>query len=60
VARSWMAMDWLIRTYAPAWLSLAGLGDSANRLRALAPVTDAATLKPALSALAAARRVTGG
>jgi hypothetical protein len=24
-ARAWMAMDWLIRVYAPAWLELAGV-----------------------------------
>ena len=23
--RSWMAMDWLIRTYTPTWLTVAGL-----------------------------------
>ena len=28
-ARSWMAMDWLIRTYAPTWLAVAGLTGSA-------------------------------
>jgi hypothetical protein len=31
--RSLMALDWLIRTYAPAWLDLAGLGAEAAALR---------------------------
>jgi hypothetical protein len=55
-ARSWLAMDWLIRTYTPAWLALAGLTDSSQRLAWLGPVTDCATLEPALGALSAARR----
>jgi hypothetical protein len=54
--RAWMAMDWLIRTYAPAWLSLAGLEDSARSLRRAAPVLAVDELPPALDALGAARR----
>jgi hypothetical protein len=57
-ARSWMAMDWLIRMYVPAWLALAGLNAHANRLAALEPVLDSASLDPALEALAGARRQT--
>ena len=33
--RSWMALDWLIRTYAPSWLAMAGLAGSAHRLDSL-------------------------
>ena len=40
-ARSWMALDWLIRTYAPRWLMEAGLIESAQRLAALPAVVDA-------------------
>jgi hypothetical protein len=57
-ARSWMAMDWLIRTYAPTWLEAAGLGAAAVGLRALSPVLDGPSLAPALTALGAARRRT--
>lgn len=34
--RSWMAFDWLVRTYTPAWLRRAGLDDQADRLAGLA------------------------
>jgi hypothetical protein len=54
-ARSWMALDWLIRSYAPAWLAAAGLTGSAHRLADLAPVMDACDLQGALVALKAAR-----
>jgi hypothetical protein len=54
--RSWMALDWLIRTYAPSWLGVAGLGGSAHRLSTLAPVADASSLRTALVELGVARR----
>lgn len=38
-ARAWMAVDWAVRTMAPAWLEAAELGDQAAALRALPPVT---------------------
>ncbi len=53
--RSWMAMDWLIRTYAPAWLALAGRTGSVERLASLRPVIDAASLEAALGVLGGAR-----
>jgi len=56
--RSWMAMDWLIRTYVPAWLTAADQHDSARRLATLRPVMEVADLKAALVALVDARRVT--
>jgi hypothetical protein len=54
--RAWLAMDWLIRTYTPAWLSLAGLEDSALQLRAAAPVSAIDQLRAALDLLGPARR----
>jgi hypothetical protein len=55
-ARSWMALDWLIRTYAPTWLAAADLTASAHELTGLPPVMDACDLQGALVALKAARR----
>ncbi len=55
-ARSWMALDWLIRTYAPTWLAVTGLTQSADRLAALPPVIDVSVLKTAVAALGRARR----
>jgi hypothetical protein len=54
--RGWMAMDWLARTYTPAWLRLAGLTDSAHRLEVTAKITDADSLADGLELLEAARR----
>jgi hypothetical protein len=51
-----MALDWLIRTYAPTWLAAAGLTGASQQLAELAPVTDASDLQAALGALKAARR----
>ena len=55
--RGFMAMDWIVRTYTPTWLRLAGLGAEAMRLEALAPVTDVDTLEAAMPALEKARAV---
>lgn len=55
-ARSWMAMDWLIRTYAATWLDLAGLTAPAKRVSSLPPVRDSRSLGVALVALTEARR----
>lgn len=55
-ARSWMAVDWLIRSYAPTWLAVAGLTESANRLVALQPVIDVPELKTAMGELDPAHR----
>jgi hypothetical protein len=38
--RSYMALDWLIRTYTPAWLDLAGLTTEATALRDLRRIMD--------------------
>ena len=56
--RSWMAMDWLIRTYAPTWLDVAGLGSPAERLTDLPEVIDSSVLRTALHELRLARRDT--
>lgn len=37
--RRWLAADWLIRTQAPAWLRLAGLGEAADRLATVGDLT---------------------
>lgn len=56
--RSWMAMDWLIRTYVPTWLTVAELEAAAERLAALSAVTGASVLREALVALRAMRSET--
>jgi hypothetical protein len=56
--RSWMAMDWLIRTYAPTWLGVAELSGAAEQLATLPPVMDSSVLRTALDELRAARRDT--
>ncbi|MFZ0041941.1 MAG: hypothetical protein WAK93_11585, partial [Solirubrobacteraceae bacterium] len=54
--RSWMAMDWLIRVYAPAWLELAGVTEAARGLTRLAPVQGVGDLAATLETLEPARR----
>jgi hypothetical protein len=54
--RSWMAMDWLIRVYACAWLELAGVTEAARGLAVLAPVRGVGDLAAALKTLEPARR----
>jgi hypothetical protein len=56
--RSWMAMDWMIRVYAPAWLDLAGVTGAARELALLAPVQGVGNLAAASETLEAARRDT--
>jgi len=38
--RGYLALDWLIRTYTPAWLDLAGLTEEATALRDLRRIAD--------------------
>jgi hypothetical protein len=54
-ARSWMAMDWLIRTYTRTWLGVAHLPGAARRLSDLPAVVSAPDLRSALEALKLAR-----
>lgn len=58
--RGWLATDWLVRVYAPAWLDAAGLSGEAAALRGLAPVRDmesAVAARPVTVAAKAAARV---
>jgi hypothetical protein len=55
-ARAWMAMDWLVRTYTPRWLRLAGLHTEADRLAGGAAVIDDASLQSSLGTLTDARQ----
>ena len=55
-ARSWMALDWLIRTYAPTWLTASELTQPAYELTEVAAVTDESSLRGALVVLRVARR----
>jgi hypothetical protein len=45
--RGYIALDWLIRTYTPAWLDLAGLTAEATALRDLRRIADLVTAKDA-------------
>ncbi|HEY4824525.1 MAG TPA: hypothetical protein VIH49_05700 [Solirubrobacteraceae bacterium] len=54
-ARSWMAMDWLIREYTPTWLAAAGLAEPAAELRSLPAVLDEPTLGAAIVPVGRAR-----
>ncbi|ARL90969.1 hypothetical protein [Burkholderia pseudomallei] len=55
--RSWMAMDWLIRTYTPAWLALnPGLVRHAEALKALPQIVCVADLQAAQPKLDAAKK----
>jgi hypothetical protein len=53
-----MALDWLIRSYAPTWLAAADLGEAAEQLAGLPSVVDASDLQGALLVLGLARRAT--
>jgi hypothetical protein len=58
-ARSYLALDWLIRTWLPAWLDLAGLASHATALQELEPVTSiesAETVTPTITAARDAAR----
>jgi hypothetical protein len=39
-ARGYLALDWLVRMFTPAWLELAGLAESAAELRGLRRIVD--------------------
>ncbi|HEY3773521.1 MAG TPA: hypothetical protein VGL69_11035 [Solirubrobacteraceae bacterium] len=58
--RAWLAMDWLIRTYAPRWLALVSLDAEASRLADGPEITGPdplhAVMEPLEQARAAARR----
>jgi len=52
--RSWMAIDWLVRTFAPAWLDLAGQSSHASALRDLPELESAQSAKSSQSKIDAA------
>lgn len=57
--RQWMAADWLVRWYAPAWLAAAGMRGHASRLTQLPPVRcegDVAKVWPTVRAASRAAR----
>lgn len=58
-ARRWLAVDWLVRVQATAWLQAAGLVDAAERLAALGPLTEEAELARAVELLGAAITTAG-
>ena len=59
ITRSWMALDWLCRVHAPAWLRLAGLTHHAEAIEATARIVDAVTAGAAQPSLDAARAAAG-
>lgn len=54
--RQWMAADWLLRWYAPGWLTAAGLRGHATRLTRLSPVRCEADVIKAWPVVRAASR----
>ena len=52
--RSYLALDWTIRTFLPAWLRLAKINDHADKVEALAPIVDMATASAAAPVVCAA------
>ena len=55
-ARSYMALDWLVRTHAPAWLDLAGLREEATELRGHRRIADQTAATAAHGSIKAARQ----
>lgn len=53
--RAWLAMDWLIRVCAPAWLRLAGLTTHADALAQLPPQVSYKAVSSSAATRAAAR-----
>jgi len=53
--RGYMALDWLIRTYTPAWLDLAGLTAEASALRDVRRVADLVAAQAAAPVMREAR-----
>lgn len=53
--RRWLARDWIIRTYTPAWLRLAGLTTEADALAHAVAISDETSLLATMKHLEAAR-----
>jgi len=58
--RAYLAMDWLVRVYAPAWLRLAKLDTYAVALEALSPLVDNASTRDASGLIKTARAAARG
>jgi hypothetical protein len=56
MTRAWLATDWLVRTFTPAWLDRAGLHEHAAKLRALDALTSTALARKAQPIIEEARR----
>jgi hypothetical protein len=54
--RSWMAIDWLVRECAPAWLHFAGLTENASALRSAGEIKNSESANRAFQLLLAARQ----
>jgi len=59
VDRAWLAVDWLIRVQATAWLRLAGLTEAAGRIESIGPATDRGDLLQAVDVLGSAISIAG-
>jgi hypothetical protein len=57
--RRWLAVDWLVRVQAAAWLRSAGLVDAADRLGAIGSLTEQRELARAVDLLGAAITTAG-
>ena len=59
---SWIALDWLVRVHAPAWLRLAGLIEQAALLTDMAEITPATcpSILPTLTAVCSDARAAAG
>ena len=55
MTRSWLAVDWLLRTHTTSWLDLAGLGKQADAVRNGPQITNGELLAEAMPALITAR-----
>ena len=55
-ARSFMAGDWQVRVFTPAWLELAGVTEAAAVLRSLPPLMDPGAVNAAIPAIQGAKK----
>ena len=56
--RSYLALDWVIRTFLPKWLRLAKINDHADKVEALSPIVDMETATTAGPVVRAANEAT--
>jgi hypothetical protein len=55
-ARAWLATDWMVRTFTPAWLDKAGLATHAQNLRNLDALTSAELARKAMPIIEDAKK----